>query len=96
MTGALVARVRQHKHGTFEGFSKTYGCKTLIWCEVHAVRLEAIRRESRSSAGGEPGSWNWSRPRTQIGAIFPATGSGVADGAAGSRVSTLSRALRPG
>ncbi len=47
VTSTLVARVRQHKHGTFEGFSKTYGCKTLVWYEVHAVMLDAIRREKQ-------------------------------------------------
>ncbi|WP_293392744.1 GIY-YIG nuclease family protein, partial [Phenylobacterium sp. RIFCSPHIGHO2_01_FULL_69_31] len=31
VTSALAARIRQHKLGTFEGFTKTYGCKTLVW-----------------------------------------------------------------
>ena len=47
VTRALVARVHQHKLGTFEGFTKTYGCKTLVWYEVLAVMLEAIRREKQ-------------------------------------------------
>ena len=32
---------------TFEGFSKTCGCKTLVWHEVHAVMVDAIRREKQ-------------------------------------------------
>lgn len=47
VTSALVARVHQHNLGTFEGFSKTYGCKTLVWYETHAVMLDAIRREKQ-------------------------------------------------
>ena len=30
VTSALMTRVQQHKLGTFEGFSKDYGCKTLV------------------------------------------------------------------
>ncbi len=47
VTSALWARVQQHKLGVFEGFSKTYGCKALVWCETHASMLEAIEREKR-------------------------------------------------
>ena len=45
VTSQLPTRVQQHKLGTFEGFSKTYGCKTLVWYEAHATMLEAIGRE---------------------------------------------------
>jgi putative endonuclease len=45
VTSMLPDRVRQHKLGTFEGFSKTYGCKVLVWYETHATMLEAIKRE---------------------------------------------------
>jgi putative endonuclease len=45
VTSALWKRVQQHKLGVFEGFSKTYGCKTLVWYETHLTMLEAIRRE---------------------------------------------------
>jgi putative endonuclease len=47
VTSQLVARVGQHKLGTFEGFSKRYRCKALVWYESHATMLEAIRREKR-------------------------------------------------
>lgn len=45
VTSDLGARVWQHKLGVFEGFSKTYGCKRLVWYETHSTMLEAIRRE---------------------------------------------------
>ncbi|HEY1926355.1 MAG TPA: GIY-YIG nuclease family protein [Caulobacteraceae bacterium] len=30
VTSTLVTRIRQHKLGAYEGFSKDYGCKTLV------------------------------------------------------------------
>jgi len=48
VTSALQRRVSQHKLGTFDGFSKTYGCKTLVWYERHATMPEAITREKRT------------------------------------------------
>jgi putative endonuclease len=47
VTSVLWTRVQQHKLGTFEGFSKEYGCKTLVWFETHSTMLEAIQREKR-------------------------------------------------
>jgi len=47
VTSELQARVSQHKLGLFEGFSKQYGCKTLVWYERHATMLDAIAREKR-------------------------------------------------
>jgi putative endonuclease len=47
VTSKLGLRVEQHKHGRFEGFSKTYGCTRLVWYETHALVAEAIGREKR-------------------------------------------------
>jgi putative endonuclease len=47
VTSALQRRVLQHKLGTFEGFSKTYGCKALVWYETHPTMFDAIQREKR-------------------------------------------------
>ena len=47
VTSELVARVANHKHGVFDGFSKTYGCKALVWYEDHPTMLEAIAREKQ-------------------------------------------------
>jgi putative endonuclease len=47
VTSGLQRRVHQHKLGVFEGFSKTYGCKSLVWYETHATMAEAIGREKR-------------------------------------------------
>jgi putative endonuclease len=45
VTSKLGLRVEQHKLGTLEGFSKTYGRKALVWFEQHASMLQAIDRE---------------------------------------------------
>src|SRR3569832_941703 len=47
VTSRLWLRVEQHKLGTFEGFSKRYGCKRLVWFENHDTMTEAILRETR-------------------------------------------------
>ena len=47
VTSALTERVGQHKLGALDGFTKTYGCKRLVWYEDQASMLEAIVREKR-------------------------------------------------
>jgi putative endonuclease len=45
VTSNLGARVEQHKQGTFDGFTRTYGCKALVWFERHSTMFDAIARE---------------------------------------------------
>jgi putative endonuclease len=47
VTSKLGLRVEQHKLGTFAGFSKQYGCKTLVWFERHSTMDQAIAREKQ-------------------------------------------------
>jgi putative endonuclease len=47
VTSDLYARIYQHKHGLFEGFTKKYGVKTLVYFEELADPLTAIHREKR-------------------------------------------------
>jgi putative endonuclease len=47
MTSNLTARVWKHRTGTFEGFSKTYGCTRLVWFERFGWVTQAIQREKR-------------------------------------------------
>jgi putative endonuclease len=47
VTSDLQARVYQHKHGTYEGFTKRYGVKTLVYFEEHSDPFSAIHREKR-------------------------------------------------
>ena len=45
VTSKLGVRVEQHKLGSFEGFTKEYECKNLVWHERHSTMVEAIQRE---------------------------------------------------
>ena len=47
VTSDLVGRVRQHKEGTFQGFTKRYGVHRLVWFEEHASIRDAIVREKQ-------------------------------------------------
>lgn len=47
VTSELMQRVSQHKHGTFAGFSKKYGCTQLVWYEQHWDMRAAIDREKK-------------------------------------------------
>lgn len=47
MSANLEARVWKHRAGTFEGFSKRYGCTRLVWFERFGLVVDAIRREKR-------------------------------------------------
>ncbi|MFS2015588.1 GIY-YIG nuclease family protein [Massilia sp. CT11-108] len=40
-------RVWQHREGLAEGFTKRYRVKMLVWYEIHADIMEAIRREKQ-------------------------------------------------
>ncbi|HET9742052.1 MAG TPA: GIY-YIG nuclease family protein [Terriglobales bacterium] len=47
MTSDLELRVRQHKTGTFEGFSKKYHCTRLVYREEYDRVFRAIAREKQ-------------------------------------------------
>lgn len=45
VTSDLVRRVGEHRDGHIPGFTKRYGCKQLVWYEVHDLVSQAIYRE---------------------------------------------------
>jgi putative endonuclease len=47
VTNDLVRRMREHKDGLADGFTKKYGVKTLVYFEVFQDINEAIAREKR-------------------------------------------------
>ncbi|MEO0689162.1 MAG: GIY-YIG nuclease family protein [Pseudomonadota bacterium] len=51
VTSNLPKRVWQHREGLVEGFSKKYGCKTLVWFERYDTMDAAIAREKQIKAG---------------------------------------------
>ena len=50
VTSDLAGRVWQHKNGT-AGFTARYGCKRLVWYELHGEMLAAIAREKQIKGG---------------------------------------------
>ena len=51
VTSDLVKRVYQHKNAIFQGFTDRYGCKLLVYYELHGEILSAIEREKQIKAG---------------------------------------------
>ncbi|WP_328765849.1 GIY-YIG nuclease family protein [Devosia aurantiaca] len=47
VTNDLVRRTYEHREGLAPGFTKTNGCKRLVWYETHDDISEAILREKR-------------------------------------------------
>ena len=45
VTGNLSRRVWEHKEGLYEGFTKRYGVKLLVWYETYDYVYDAIQRE---------------------------------------------------
>ena len=47
VTSSLLHRAWQHREGLIDGFSKQYGCKLIVWYELHATMPDAIAREKQ-------------------------------------------------
>lgn len=45
VTSDLVKRVWEHREGVVPGFTKKYGCKSLVWYEAHEDLEQARLRE---------------------------------------------------
>jgi putative endonuclease len=51
VTAYLPRRAFEHREGLMKGFSTKYGCKILVWYELHESMIEAITREKQIKAG---------------------------------------------
>jgi putative endonuclease len=51
VTSNLPQRTSQHRIGAVSGFTKQYGCKSLVWYEGHSTMYDAITREKQIKAG---------------------------------------------
>jgi putative endonuclease len=51
VTSDLPQRVWQHRESLIDGFTKRYGCKLLVWYELHSTMEHAIEREKQVKAG---------------------------------------------
>ena len=47
ITNDLYRRVFEHKVGQYEGFTKRYGLKKLVYYEAYQFVMDAIQREKR-------------------------------------------------
>jgi len=51
LTSDLPKRAYEHREGLVPGFTTKYGCKILVWYEVHETMIAAITREKQIKAG---------------------------------------------
>ena len=51
VTSNLPKRAYEHRLSLVKGFSAQYGCKLLVWFELHETMLAAITREKQIKAG---------------------------------------------
>lgn len=51
VTSDLPHRTWQHREGIADGFTKRYGCKTLVWYEMARTMDAAIAREKQIKPG---------------------------------------------
>lgn len=51
VTSDLVQRVWQHRESVVPGFASRYGCRMLVWYELHDEMSVAIAREKQIKAG---------------------------------------------
>jgi len=51
VTSDLPKRAYEHREGLVPGFSTKYGCKILVWYELHESMIDAITREKQIKAG---------------------------------------------
>ncbi len=51
VTSNLRKRAFEHREGLVKGFTAKYGCKILVWYELHETMIEAITREKQIKGG---------------------------------------------
>lgn len=50
VTSKFAKRMYEHREGLFDGFSKRYSLKMLVWYEVHPTMPLAIKKEKQVKA----------------------------------------------
>ena len=87
VTSDLMARIAQHRNGTFKGFTSRYGVTLLVHFELLGTMDAAIAREKRIKAWRrqwkinlvEEGNPQWRDLASDLG-FAPFRGRGVGDG----------------
>jgi predicted GIY-YIG superfamily endonuclease len=57
VTSNLPPRAFEHREGLMKSFSAKYGCKILVWYEIHETMIAAIGREKQIKAGSRAKKW---------------------------------------
>jgi putative endonuclease len=65
MTNDIYRRVSEHKTGLFEGFSKRYGTKNLVYVEEYGDVYDALYREKQIK------TWRKEKKRNLIKSMNP-------------------------
>jgi putative endonuclease len=47
VTSDIYTRMREHREGTFEGFTKKYNIKHLVYYEAYETMADAVKRETQ-------------------------------------------------
>jgi len=55
VTSNLARRAWEHREGIIPGFTARYGCKLLVWYELHVDMAAAIAREKQIKGGSRRG-----------------------------------------
>jgi putative endonuclease len=51
VTSTLPRRAYEHREGLVQRITAKYGCKILVWYELHETMIDAITREKQIKAG---------------------------------------------
>ena len=65
VTNDIARRISEHQQGLFEGFTKKYGCKKLVYYENYSDINQAISREK------ELKKWNRNKKQELIKTLNP-------------------------
>ncbi len=57
VTANLGERAWQHRTGAVPGFTKRYGCKTLVWYKPTSEWMKRSHARSSSKGDHEPRNW---------------------------------------
>jgi predicted GIY-YIG superfamily endonuclease len=70
VTSNLPQRAFQHREGSVPGFTRRYGCKTLVWYELCDTMTDAIAREKQIKGGSRRAKLALTESRIRAGATY--------------------------
>jgi predicted GIY-YIG superfamily endonuclease len=70
VTSNMPQRAFQHREGSVPGFTRRYGCKTLVWYELCDTMTDAIAREKQIKGGSRRAKLALTESRIRAGATY--------------------------